>query len=159
MYTRGKGLQEKCGITIKRGSKGSHGINKSEWQLKLEKEIELCRKELSLLDESQKDKILRSGKAKTVVRKYKIESKTQVPCIKEELKQKLQVIAQRIHQFEKRSKFFRQNRICETDAKKFYREINKSTVSIEKAPSEKRHRNSGVQYGDRRKCIMRMLHG
>ena len=137
MYTTGKVLQEKCGITIKRRSKGSRGINKSKWQLKLEKEIELFRKELSLLDEIQKDKILRSGKAKKVVRKYKIESKTQIPCIKEELKQKLQVKAQRMRRFEKRSKFFRQNRIFETDARKFYREINKSTVSIEKAPSEK----------------------
>ena len=81
--------------------------------------------------------MLRSGRAKKVVRKYKIESKTQIPCIKEELKQKLQLKAQRMRRFEKRSKFFRQNRIFETDAKKFYREINKSTVSIEKAPSEK----------------------
>ena len=96
IYTTGKDLQEKCGITIKRRSKGSRGINKSKWQLKLEKEIELFRKELSLLDEIQKDKILRSGKAKKVVRKYKIQSKTQIPCIKEELKQKLQVKAQRM---------------------------------------------------------------
>ena len=60
---------------------------------KLEKEIELFRKEFSLLGEIQKEKILRSGKAKKVVRKYKIESKTQIPCIKEELK--LQVEAQK----------------------------------------------------------------
>ena len=39
--------------------------------------------------------------------------------------------------FEKRSKYFRQNRIFEIVAKKFYREINTSTVSIEKVPSEK----------------------
>ena len=39
MYTTGKVLQEKCGINIKRRSKGSRGINKSKWQLKLEKEI------------------------------------------------------------------------------------------------------------------------
>ena len=86
MYTTGKVRQEKCGITIKRRGKGSRGINKSKWQLKLEKEIELFRKELSLVDETQKDKILRSGKAKRVARKYKIESKTQIPCIKQELK-------------------------------------------------------------------------
>ena len=66
------------------------------------------------------DKILRSGKAKKAVRKYKIESKTQIPCIKEELKQKLQVKAQRMRRFEKRSKFLRQNRIFEADAEKFY---------------------------------------
>ena len=119
MYATGKVLQKKCGITIKRRSKGSRGINKSKWQLKREQEIELFRKELSLLDEIQKDKRLRSGKAKKVVRKYKIESKNQTPCIKEELKQKLQVKAQRMRRFEKRSKFFRQNRIFETDATNF----------------------------------------
>ena len=39
MYTKGEVLQETCSITIKRRSKGSRGINKSKWQLKLEKEI------------------------------------------------------------------------------------------------------------------------
>ena len=63
-------------------------------------------------------------------------SKSQIPSITEELKQKLQVKAQRLRRYEKRSKFFRHNNIFETDAKKFYREINKSSISVKKIPSE-----------------------
>ena len=63
-------------------------------------------------------------------------SKSQIPSIKEELKQKFQIKAQRLRRYEKQSKFFRQNKIFETDAKKVYREINKSSISVKKIPSE-----------------------
>ena len=74
------------------------------------------------------------------MRKYKIEQKDQIPSIREGLKQKLQVKAQRLRTFDKRNKFFRQNKIFETDAKKFYREKGKNTISVEEIPSEKRVR-------------------
>ena len=63
-------------------------------------------------------------------------SKSQIPSIKEELKQKLHVKAQRLRRYENRYKFFRQNKIFETEAKKFYREFNKSSISVKKIPSE-----------------------
>ena len=57
--------------------------------------------------------------------------------IKEELKQKIQLKAQRERQLDKRSKFFRQNKIFQTDAKTFYREIGKNQVMLkEKAPKD-----------------------
>lgn len=84
----------------------------------------------------QKDKEIRSRKARKVIRKYKIENKETIPIIKEELKQKLQVKAQRLRRFTKRNKFYRQNKIFETDAKKFYREIGKSEITVDKIPTE-----------------------
>ena len=41
-------------------------------------------------------------------------------------KAKIQVKAQRERQFDKRDKFYRQNKIFQTDAKRFYREIGKN---------------------------------
>ena len=90
---------------------------------KIDREIENLRKEISLLVVLRKDKEIRSGKARKVVRKYRIESNDKIPAIKEELKQKLQVKAQRVRRYVKRNKFYRQDKILETDTKKFYREI------------------------------------
>ena len=114
LYSAGKVLQEKCGMKLQKKRRNTRGTNKPKWQLKIEKEIETFRREISLCEELQKDKEIRSGNAKKISRKYKIVSKSQIPSIKEELKQKLQVNAQRLRRYEKRSKFFRQNKIFET---------------------------------------------
>ena len=118
MYSAGKVLQEKCGLKLQKKRRKARDTNKPKWKLKIEKEIETFRRETSLYEELQKDKEIRSGIAKKVMRKYKIVSKSQIPSIKEELKQKLQVKAQRLRRCEKRSKFFRRNTIFETDTKK-----------------------------------------
>jgi len=68
----------------------------------IEKEIENFRREISILDELQKDNGKQSRKARKVIRKYKILSKEQIRTIKEELKQKLQVKAQRLRRYDKR---------------------------------------------------------
>ena len=110
--------------------------SKPKWQVKIDNEIENHRKEFSLLRELHKDKEIKSGTARKLLRKYKIESKDQVPAIKEELKQKLQVKAQRLRRYIKRNKFYRQNKIFETDTKKFYREIRKSDITLNEIPSK-----------------------
>ena len=44
----------------------------------------------------------------------------------------MQAKAQRMRLFEKRSKFFRRNKIFETDAKRFFREVGKKQLNVEK---------------------------
>ena len=139
IYATGRVLQAKCGIKSRK-KKTKRKPSKAKWQVKIEKEIENFRREISILEELQKDSGEKSGKARKVIRKYKILSKEQIPTIKEEPKQKLQVKAQRLRRFDKRQKFFRQNKIFETDAKKFYREIGKETISVENVPSEEQVR-------------------
>ena len=68
-------------------------------------------------------------------RKYQIHSLESIPEVKETLKQKLLLKSQGIRRFTKRSKFYRQNKIFVTDAKRFYREIGKKEIVIERAPS------------------------
>ena len=56
--------------------------------------------------------------------------------LKETLKQKIQLKAQRIRQYDKRSKFYRQNSTFKMENKKFYRELGKTQVNVEKPPSK-----------------------
>ena len=50
------------------------------------------------------------------------------------IKQKMQLKAQRMRRYDKRSKFYRQNMIFKTDSKKFYREVGKEKILIRQAP-------------------------
>ena len=56
--------------------------------------------------------------------------------LKETLKQKIQLKAQRMRRYDKRSKFYRQNNTFKMDKKKFYRELGKTQVIVEKPPSK-----------------------
>ena len=73
--------------------------------------------------ESNKDP--KTRKARKVIR-----------SIKEELKQKIQVKAQRERQFDNRNKFYGQNKIFHTDAKKLYTEIGKNRVMVKETPAK-----------------------
>ena len=90
--------------------------------MKIENEIGNLRKEISIFDELQNGKLF---KPKRIIKKYHLKEEHQISTIKEELKQKLQCKAQKLRRFIKRNNFYRQNKIFEIDAKKFYREIGK----------------------------------
>ena len=100
--------------------------NKQKWKINIEKEIEIVRGEMSILSEIERNKHPKTRKARKIIRKYKITSVNGIPSIKEDVKQKLRVKAQRERQFDEHNKFYRQNKIFLTDAKKFYREIGKN---------------------------------
>ena len=57
-----------------------------------------------------------------------------VSSIKEKLKQKIQLKVQRERRFDKRNTFYRQNKIFQTDAKRFYRAIGKNQVMVKGTP-------------------------
>ena len=92
------------------------------------------RRQMSILSEIDRNKVLKTRKVRKVIRKYKITSDNDIPSIKEELKQKMKVKAQMKRRFDKRNKFHRQNKIFQTDAKKFYREIQKNQVMVKETP-------------------------
>ena len=75
-------------------------------------------------------------KPKRIINKYHLKEEHQISFIKEEFKQKLQCKAQRLLRFIKRNNFYRQNKIFEIDAKKFYGEIGKNIVRVDKIPPE-----------------------
>ena len=86
------------------------------------------RGEMFVLSEIERNKDPKTRKARKVVRKYKNTNVIDIPSIREELKQKMQVKAQRERRFDKRNKFYRQNKIFQTDGKTLYREIGKTKL-------------------------------
>ena len=55
--------------------------------------------------------------------------------MKETVKQRMQLKAQRMQIYEKCGKFYRQNLIFKNDPKNFYREIGKEKVTVNEAPA------------------------
>lgn len=54
--------------------------------------------------------------------------------MREKLKQEIQAKAQIIRRFVKRNNINRQNKVFKKDAKKFYRELGKKTVTVNETP-------------------------
>ena len=71
-------------------------------------------------------------KLKTILKKHKITTDEQLIACKEDLKQALQAKAQRIRRYTKRSEWYKQNKMFREDSKRFYRELGKETIQIEK---------------------------
>ena len=77
-------------------------IKKTKCKINIEKEIETMWREMSILSEIERNKDPKTRKARKVIRKYKILNVIDIPSIKEELKQKVQVRVQRESRFDKR---------------------------------------------------------
>ena len=68
------------------------------------------------------------------MRRHNIRCKDDIPNVVEKLKQQLQAKSQRLRRYDKRQKFFYQNKTYEQNAKKFYRELGKKNVIIHQVP-------------------------
>ena len=111
------------------------------------------RGEMSMLSEIERNKDRKTRKARNVIRKDKIKNFIDIPSIKEEIKQKIQVKAQRERRFDKCNKFYKQNKIFQTDAKKFYRQIGKNQVMVKETPPKNSIENfwKGI-WGEKKAC-------
>ena len=120
---------------VKSKKKKSKHINKPpKWKVKIQKEIDALRAELSILDEISKGNAVKTRKARKVRNRNNVTEENSLLTAKETLKQKIHVKAQRLRRYDTRYSFYRQNKIFKTDAKKFYREIGKGTIKIEEPP-------------------------
>ena len=116
-----------CSGSMKTKKKNPHRWKRSIWKEKIEREIEHMGGELSILTELQKGINVKGEACRTLQRKYKINKDNVI--IKNTVKQKLQLKAQRLRRYEKRNNFYRQNMIFKRDGKKFYQEIGKETIT------------------------------
>ena len=132
IYATGKSISNQMGVkTIKKKSKY---INKPpKWKVKIQKEIHALPAELSILDEISKGIAVKTRKAKKVRNRNNVTDENSLLTAKEMLKQNIQVKAQRDRRHDKRNRFYRQNKIFKTNAKKFYREIGKVTINIKES--------------------------
>ena len=114
---------------------------KPKWKEKIEKEIEYFTGEISILEELSKGVSVKTRKARKFLPKYNLSpEQTKIPEIKETLKQN-SIEANRIRRYEKRTKFFRQNKMFKDDPKRLYREIGKQTIVVNDIPSKNKIKN------------------
>ena len=73
-------------------------------------------------------------KLKAILKKHKIIADEQLIACKEDLKQALQANTQKIRRYTKRSEWYKQNKMFRKDSKRFYRELGKKAIQIEKPP-------------------------
>ena len=106
------------------------------WQQGLQKQIDQPRGDISIITEYTKgnttNKIRR--KLKTFLKKHMITVDVQLIAYKEDQKQALQAKAQRVRIYTKRSEQYKQSKMFREDSKRFYRELGKKTIQIEKTP-------------------------
>jgi len=102
----------------------------------MQKEIDFMRAEISILNEISKGVNVEIRMSRNIEKKYKISDENTLLIAKESLKQRMQVKAQRLRRLEKRDRFYRQNKVFQTNAKKLYREIGKVRIDLEKHPAE-----------------------
>ena len=154
LYACTKTAESELGVKPKKKIKPGKN-KKPKSKINIEKEIETMRGEISILSEIERNKDPKTRKARNVIRKYKITNVIDIPSIKEELKQKIQVKAQRERRFDKRNKFYRQNKIFQADAKKFYREIGKNQVMVKETPYKDSIENFWKEIlGEKKGCNM-----
>ena len=90
-------------------------------------------RELSIISKLQRGINGKGRKFRKMTKKYQLTSEN-ILKVKETTKQKMELKAQRMRRYGKRSKFYRQNMIFKTDAKKFYGEVGKEMILIREAP-------------------------
>ena len=131
------------------------------WQKGLQKQIDQLRGDISIITEytnrNTTNKIRR--KHKTILKKHKITADEQIIACKQDLKQLLQAKALRLRRYTKRSEQYKQNKMFREDSKRFYRELGKKTIQIEKPPDIGEVKSSGRTYWSRRSNTMRMPNG
>ncbi|XP_066930549.1 uncharacterized protein [Clytia hemisphaerica] len=136
IYATAKSTTTSVGVKIKKTNKRTHVHKAPRWKRKLQLEIDSLRADISILDELVRGVEVKTRRARKLKRALQIKDETSLLCAKENLMQKMQLKAQRMRRFDKRTKFFRQNKVFSTDAKKFYREIGKGKISVEEPPSQ-----------------------
>ena len=72
-------------------------------------------------------------------RKYSIKNEDDINNAKENVRQLIQEKAQRVRRFENRGKQFRQNITFATDTKRFYRELGKKEIEVNRHKLSYRH--------------------
>ena len=124
------------------------------WQQRQQTQIDQLRGGISIITESTNgnstNKMMR--KLKTTLKEHKITADEQLIACKEDLKETLQAKPQRLRRYTKRSEQYKQNRMFREDAKKFYRELGKMTIEIEKPPDIREVRNFWQNILEQVKC-------
>ena len=93
------------------------------WKKRLERDIVILRRNISILDQKLKGGLRKEWKYRELVKKFGIRRKG-LKVVLEELKQRLNAKKIKIKRYDQRIKQYQQNRLFRVDKKRFYQQIN-----------------------------------
>ena len=100
-YSTSKAITERCGMKKKNRNRTSR--KQPAWKRKIQEEIEAFRGELPKLEDLSKGISVKTRKGQKVKRKYKLQNVNDITTTNGRIKQIIQVKAQSITRFEKRT--------------------------------------------------------
>ena len=103
-YSTEKAITQRYSMKKKNRTKTSH--KQPAWKLKIQKEIEILRDELSILEYCYKGINTKIKKEQKVKIKYKLQNENDITTPKEKVKQKIQDKIRRIRRLEKKTTFY-----------------------------------------------------
>lgn len=117
-----------------------HAPTVPRWKRRLYNKVAKLRKDLSIVHASVASTASTKTKQKELAirRRHRFHPTMTAAEVQETLKQKIQAKAQRIRRYEKRVKFFRQNKTFQSNARRFYRELNGGPVQVEAPPDKEK---------------------
>ena len=119
VYATAKVVTELCSPKKKRKV---NTRKKPSWKQKMEKEIEHLGGELSILSELERGINVKRKMRRKLKWKYKFNEEN-ITVVKETVKQRMQLKAQKMRRYEKCGKFYHQNSIFKYDAKKILKRV------------------------------------
>ena len=99
------------------------------WKRRIEEKIAQDRADISQLVEMKKGTMLKKKITDGLNRRHPLLKKKGLPCVIEELKQRLRAKAAKIKRYTSRCENFKQNRLFQTNQRQFYRNLNSSSES------------------------------
>ena len=93
------------------------------WKRRIEDKITQVRKDISYLEEKKKGTTLKQKILEGLNRRHPLLKKKGIPCIIEELKQRLRAKAAKIKRFNKRCERYHQNKLFGNNQRQFYRNL------------------------------------
>ena len=131
------------------------------WKRRIEKDIQKIREEISILAEILQGRRAKEKKRRALMRKYKFKSNDDIPPVTEKLKQQLlaNYKFQRIRRFEKRRKFYSQNKMFKEKTKDSIVNLGKTPSKYPSHAGKKLLRTSGLIPGRKKSVIMREQSG
>ena len=110
------------------------------WKRRIEGDIKSLRADISFLEREKRGDLKSKGKLKVLEDKYRIKRKGLVIVI-EELKQRLIAKRAKLSRYEQRIAQYRQNRLFESDQKRFYKELNGDSEFVHAVPNAEESKN------------------
>ena len=122
-------VTEELGVRNKKGTKPKEPL----WKRGLTTQVKEMRRDLSRVTALLQGRMLKEHHKRELERKYKI-AEIGLKHVSEDLKQRITAMSTKIRKYENRNKQFHQNRLFETDQRKFYTELTGDKISSDMTP-------------------------